>query len=150
MTRGTIQRDKVYVYGTCEKCSADNVLVYECGEQLLCAEHARQYAFANPPLPYCDKCGEQKKVTRDPSHRRNEYLCMQCHDANGGIGAKDSVVDRMLRAVFSGQLKKPEKIKCYAASASTDCDNNVKPRSAWGGKMLCNTHGRVAPKKEKK
>lgn len=147
MTQGTIQREQIYVYDTCAKCNEQNVLVYKCGDQLLCAEHAREYARKNPPLPYCDNCGEQVKVTRDPSHRRNEYLCMKCHEANGGIGAKDTVVSRMLRAVFAPPKKTPEKIKCYAASSQTQCDSNVKPRSAWGGKMLCNTHGRTPPKK---
>ena len=93
MTRGTIQRDQVYVYGTCEQCQEANALVYECGEQLLCAEHSRQYARSHPLKPYCDRCGKQEKVFRDPSHRRNEYLCMSCH-ANDGFLVRDSVTGR--------------------------------------------------------
>jgi hypothetical protein len=93
MTRGTIQRDQVYVYGTCERCQEAQVLVYECGERLLCAEHARQYAHSHPLKPYCDRCGKQEKVFRDPSHRRNEYLCMGCH-ADDGFLIRDSVTGR--------------------------------------------------------
>jgi hypothetical protein len=93
MTRGTIQRDQVYVYGTCERCQETNALVYECGEQLLCAEHSRQYARSHPLKPYCDRCGKQEKVFRDPSHRRNEYLCMGCH-ADDGFLVRDSVTGR--------------------------------------------------------
>jgi hypothetical protein len=93
MTRGTIQRDQVYVYGTCEQCQEANALVYECGEQLLCAEHSRQYARSHPLKPYCDRCGKQEKVFRDPSHRRNEYLCMGCH-ADDGFLIRDSVTGR--------------------------------------------------------
>jgi len=93
MTRGTIQRDQVYVYGTCEQCQETNALVYECGEQLLCAEHSRQYARSHPLKPYCDRCGKQEKVFRDPSHRRNEYLCMGCH-ADDGFLVRDSVTGR--------------------------------------------------------
>ena len=93
MTRGTIQRDKVYVYGTCEQCQEANALVYECGEQLLCAEHSRQYARSHPLKPYCDRCMKQDKVFRDPSHRRNEYLCMSCH-ADDGFLIRDSVTGR--------------------------------------------------------
>lgn len=93
MTRGTIQRDQVYVYGTCERCQEANALVYECGEQLLCAEHSRQYARSHPLKPYCDRCMKQDKVFRDPSHRRNEYLCMSCH-ANDGFLIRDSVTGR--------------------------------------------------------
>jgi hypothetical protein len=93
MTRGTIQKDQVYVYGTCERCQETNALVYECGEQLLCAEHSRQYAHSHPLKPYCDRCGKQEKVFRDPSHRRNEYLCMGCH-ADDGFLIRDSVTGR--------------------------------------------------------
>ena len=93
MTRGTIQRDQVYVYGTCEQCQEANALVYECAEQLLCAEHSRQYARSHPLKPYCDRCGKQEKVFRDPSHRRNEYLCMSCH-ADDGFLVRDSVTGR--------------------------------------------------------
>jgi len=93
MTRGTIQKDQVYVYGTCEQCQETNALVYECGEQLLCAEHSRQYARSHPLKPYCDRCGKQEKVFRDPSHRRNEYLCMGCH-ADDGFLVRDSVTGR--------------------------------------------------------
>jgi hypothetical protein len=42
-----------------------------------------------------------------------------------------------------------EKVRCYAAGYGSDCDNNVKPRSAWGGKMMCNKHGKTPPKPEK-
>jgi len=93
MTRGTIQKDQVYVYGTCERCQETNALVYECGEQLLCAEHSRQYAHSHPLKPYCDRCMKQDKVFRDPSHRRNEYLCMSCH-ADDGFLIRDSVTGR--------------------------------------------------------
>jgi hypothetical protein len=93
MTRGTIQKDQVYVYGTCERCQETNALVYECGEQLLCAEHSRQYARSHPLKPYCDRCMKQDKVFRDPSHRRNEYLCMSCH-ADDGFLIRDSVTGR--------------------------------------------------------
>ncbi len=93
MTRGTIQKDQVYVYGTCERCQETNALVYECGEQLLCAEHSRQYAHSHPLKPYCDRCGKQEKVFRDPSHRRNEYLCMSCHSDDGFL-IRDSVTGR--------------------------------------------------------
>jgi hypothetical protein len=93
MTRGTIQKDQVYVYGTCERCQETNALVYECGEQLLCAEHSRQYAHSHPLKPYCDRCGKQEKVFRDPSHRRNEYFCMSCH-ADDGFLIRDSVTGR--------------------------------------------------------
>lgn len=99
MTRGTIQREQVYVYDTCQQCQETNVLVYECGEQLLCAEHSRAYARSHPLKPYCDRCGKQEKVFRDPSHRRNEYLCMSCH-ADDGFLIRDSVTGRAVLEVL--------------------------------------------------
>jgi hypothetical protein len=103
---GTIQRDNVYVYGTCQRCQEQNVLVYECGEQLLCAEDTRAYGRSHPLKPYCDRCGKQEKVFRDPSHRRNEYLCMGCH-ADDGFLIRDSVSGRAVKAVL--ELPKEEK-----------------------------------------
>jgi hypothetical protein len=104
MTRGTIQREQVYVYDTCQQCNEQNVLVYECGEQLLCAEHSRQYARSHPLPQYCDRCGKEDKVVRDPGHRRNEYLCMSCH-ADDGFLIHDSVTGRAVKEA----LKLPEK-----------------------------------------
>ena len=96
MTQGTNQREQVYIYGTCSLCSDTNVLVYKCEEQLLCADHARDYARKHPLLPYCDRCGKQDKIVRDPSHRRNEYLCFSCHQ-NDGFLITDSVTARAVR-----------------------------------------------------
>lgn len=97
MSRGTIQADKVYVRGTCEVCNADDVLVYDEGDKLRCAEHARQWIRSNPRKQTCDKCGSDFGVVRDPSHRRNEYLCLPCHQENGLL-VKDSVTMRAIRA----------------------------------------------------
>lgn len=145
MTRGTVQRDQVYVYGTCEQCQEANVLVYEREDKLLCAEHTRAHIHRNPALPYCDRCGKQDNVVRDPSHRRNEYLCFACH-INDGFIIRDSVTGRAVRQVHTPYVRpNVQKVKCYADVP--DCDDNVKPRGAWGGKMLCNKHGRTPPKK---
>ena len=111
MTRGTVQREQIYVYDTCSSCGAPNAL-------------------------------------RDPAHRRNEYLCWSCHKDNGFV-INNSVVKRAIAAINNAILVK-DRVRCYAAGYGTDCDLNVKPRSAWGGKMLCNKHGKVPPKPEKK
>lgn len=148
MTQGTVQRDNVYVYGTCQKCQEPNVLVYECDGKLLCAEDSRQYIRKQPHVPFCDMCGKQDRVVRDPSHRRNEYLCMDCHIKTGFM-IVDSVTNRVVRSAFTSTYERPEKpkMKCYVDNA--DCDNNIKPRGAWDGKSLCNVHGRTAPDKKK-
>ena len=94
--RGTIQREKIYVYGTCEQCGEADVLVYECGDKLYCAEHTRQYAREFPRPQLCDKCGSDNIVFRDPSHRRNEYLCWDCH-VEVGTTIRDTVTARAAR-----------------------------------------------------
>ena len=93
MTQGTIQKDKLYVYGTCVTCSEENVLVYSAADNLICAYCYRDWARNQPHVPFCDKCGKQDRVVRDPSHRRNEYLCMSCH-ADDGFLIRDSVTGR--------------------------------------------------------
>lgn len=144
--RGTIQRDKVYVYAACELCSVGTeVLVYDRGGQLLCAEHTRAYAVANPPAPICDRCQREAAIVRDPTHRRNEYLCLQCHKSDG-FTINSSVTGKAVRTMLSPMKTIiAEKTKCEAAGYGSDCDQNVKPRGPWGGKMLCNTHGKIPP-----
>ena len=148
MTRGTIQRDQIYVYAQCEHsgCDEQNALVYECGDSLLCAWHMREYARANPVKQSCDRCGSQKNVVRDPSHRRNEYLCFSCHEETGFF-AKDSVTSRAIRSAVRSIINpNMPALECYAKGHGTECEGTLKPRSAWGGKILCNKHGRVTPK----
>ena len=91
---GTNQREQVYVYGTCLVCAESNVLVYELDDNLLCAEHYRDRTRHIKRVTPCDKCGGDNAV-RDPSHRRNEYLCWSCHEANGFV-INNSVIKRAI------------------------------------------------------
>jgi hypothetical protein len=101
MTRGTVQRDKVYVYGSCEVCADEsNVLVYERDEKLLCAEHTTIWSRKNPIKQLCDICDSDAGVFRDPSHRRNEYLCFSCHVKNGFV-PRDTVTLNAIKNVLS-------------------------------------------------
>lgn len=102
MTRGTIQREKIYVYDTCQECGEENALVYEAGDKLMCANDYRKYAVANPPKPICDRCGKEGNVLRDPSHRRDEYFCMPCH-METGFAPSNSVVYRTLMEMLKGE-----------------------------------------------
>jgi hypothetical protein len=146
MTRGTIQREQVYVYDTCSSCGDTNVLVYEIDDKLVCASDYREITFTRKKIQHCDRCGAENAV-RDPAHRRNEYLCWTCHQTDG-FAINNSVVKRAIATINNSILTK--RVKCDAAGYGTDCDFNVKPRSAWGGKLLCNRHGKTPPKKEKK
>lgn len=146
MTRGTIQREQIYVYDTCSSCGDTNVLVYEIDDKLVCASDYREITFTRKKIQHCDRCGAENAV-RDPAHRRNEYLCWTCHQTDG-FAINNSVVKRAIATINNSILTK--RVKCDAAGYGTDCDFNVKPRSAWGGKLLCNRHGKTPPKKEKK
>jgi hypothetical protein len=146
MTHGTVQREQIYVYDTCTLCGDTNVLVYELDDKLICANDYRNIVVTRKHVQPCDKCGSPNAV-RDPAHRRNEYLCWSCHQVDG-FAINNSVVKRAIASINNSILAK--RAKCDAAGYGTDCDFNVKPRSAWGGKMLCNRHGKVPPKKEKK
>ena len=145
MTQGTVQREQKYVYDTCSSCGDTNVLVYELDDKLVCASDYRNIVYLRKVVQPCDKCGAPNAV-RDPGHRRNEYLCWRCHE--GSFIMRDSVVKRAIAAINNAVLVK-EKAVCYAAGYGTECDTNVKPRSAWGGKLLCNRHGKIPPNKEK-
>lgn len=147
MTSGTVQRDQIYVYGTCSLCSDVNVLVYEINDALLCADDYRRIVRQKKQTQHCDNCGAENAV-RDPAHRRNEYLCWSCHQTNGFV-INNSVIKRAIAAINNSILVK-EKARCYAAGYGTECDTNIKPRGAWGGKLLCNRHGKTPPKPEKK
>lgn len=107
MSRGTIQADKIYVRGTCEICNEADVLIYDEGGKLRCAEDTRKWIRANPRKQTCDKCGSDFGVVRDPSHRRNEYLCLVCHLENG-LQIKDSVTMRAMRAASQPNLPNKE------------------------------------------
>jgi hypothetical protein len=146
MTQGTSQREHIYVYDTCSVCQESNVLVYELNDSLLCAEHYRDKTRLIKRATPCDKCGADNAV-RDPSHRRNEYLCWSCHQENGFV-VNDSVIKRAIVSLVNN-FTRGTKIKCDAAGYGSDCDNNVKPRGPWGGRALCDTHGKTPPKPQK-
>jgi hypothetical protein len=143
MTQGTNQREQIYIYDACSLCAESNVLVYELDGNLLCAEHYRDRTRTIKRITPCDKCGAGNAV-RDPSHRRNEYLCWSCHQENG-FAVDSSIVKRAIVSLVNN-FTQGTKIKCDAAGYGTDCDNNIKPRGPWNGRSLCDKHGKIPPK----
>lgn len=146
MTKGTNQREQHYVYGTCQQCQENEVLVYEIDDKLVCAEHYRNLTRNYKYVQTCDKCDGTPAV-RDPNHRRNEYLCWSCHEEHGFV-INNTVIKRAIISLAQN-FTRGTKTKCAAAGYGTDCDNNVKPRGPWGGKSLCDKHGKTPPKKQK-
>jgi len=141
---GTNQREKIYVYGVCSSCTEPDVLLYELDGNLLCAGDYRDASRKIKFFTACDQCGSTPSF-RDPSHRRNEYLCAACHSKND-FGTNNTVVKRTLAEIFK-QLP-GSKVRCFGESVDSPCDENIKPRGSWGGKSLCNNHGRTPPKPE--
>jgi hypothetical protein len=136
---GTVQRLAQYVRGDCPldpPGHAEDVLVYEAGGVLMCADHKRAHARANPTPQECDSCGATGNVWRDPVHRRNEYLCIKCHDPESLFQNRWADKARESKA-----LGVRGKAVCDAAGYGTDCKGEVKPRGgAFKGRLLCNKH----------
>jgi hypothetical protein len=148
MTQGTNQREQQYVSGLCPICGETDVLLYAHNGILVCAYDYRTLVRNVKWTQACDKCGAPKAV-RDPAHRRNEYLCISCHNENGILEVKTTVFKRALVALTNALPNTQPKVQCYLHNYGTECDDNIKPRGAWGGKSLCSTHGKTPPKPEK-
>jgi hypothetical protein len=128
-------------------CAEKDVLVYEINDILYCAEHYRDVTRQYKRIQACDFCGNTPAV-RDPNHRRNEYLCWKCHEETG-FTVNNTVIKRAIVSMVERYIHRGPRVKCDAAGYGSGCDDNVKPRGAWGGKSLCDTHGKKPPKPNK-
>ncbi len=148
MTKGTDQKESIYIYDTCMRCEKQGALVYELdADRLLCADCYRRETRRIKRVQPCDNCGATPAV-RDPNHRRNEYLCGSCHRDSGFV-VNNSVIKRALVSLTATAKKLGKRDLCDAAGYGSDCDDNVKPRGPWGGRSLCDKHGKIPPKKTK-
>lgn len=72
--------------GPCEECGSSNlqrIYTSPITGLRLCASCYRLAAKAAPSIQtLCDKCGKGPAF-RNPGHRRNEYLCRECHAETG-------------------------------------------------------------------
>jgi hypothetical protein len=128
-------------------CAEKDVLIYEINDILYCAEHYRDVTRQYKRIQACDFCGNTPAV-RDPNHRRNEYLCWKCHEETG-FTVNNTVIKRAIVSMVERYIHRGPRVKCDAAGYGSQCDDNVKPRGAWGGKSLCDTHGKKPPKPNK-
>lgn len=139
MKQGTVSREGVYVRGTCEEAPeghAVDVLVYliEPIDALVCADHARLWAKANPRKETCDGCGHEG-AWRDPLTRRNEFFCAVCHANNGTVFQNRWA----LKARESEGLGMRAKPACSLAGYGTECKGEVKWRGSLNA-LACNKH----------
>lgn len=131
---GTDSRVMRWVKGTCQACGDDDVLVYVCAGRLVCAVDYRTYAAAHPTSQACDSCGSTGNVWRDPLHRRNEYLCIKCHDPEALF--QNRWADKVRE---SKPINESRRAVCAARGRGTECKGETKWRGSF--KMeLCNKH----------
>jgi len=134
--RGTDGRVGRYIRDDCERegCTEKDVLVYDAGEQVVCAHHRRVWAKDHPRVEECDECGATP-AWRDPVTRRNEFFCAQCHARHGTV-----FQNRWAPSVRNSEgLGVREKVECAAADRGTECKGEKK----WRGEfkmILCNKH----------
>jgi hypothetical protein len=123
----------VWVRGTCTACGEDDALLYEAGEDLVCAADYRVYAPTHPVPQACDTCGATGNVWRDPLTRKNEYLCIKCHDPAALF--QNRWANKVRESTRLGQR---ERITCGAAGI-TECKGEIKWRGGYN-MLLCNKH----------
>lgn len=136
--KGTVHRIGQVVRGACASCSRDdNPLLYDTLDDptLLCSDCSakRGKAHAKEPKQPCDSCGATGNVWRDPIHRRNEYLCINCHDPEALFQ------NRWANKVRESKPLRNSGIVCAAKGYGTDCKGELKWRTA-AGMILCNFH----------
>jgi hypothetical protein len=83
--QGTDSRVGRWVRDTCGSCRAEDVLVYEAGDVLMCAHCYRGWSKTQEHPQPCDECGSTGTVWRNPVTRKNEYLCAKCHAVRGQV-----------------------------------------------------------------
>jgi hypothetical protein len=136
--KGTSFAEDRIVKGDCEspECGETDVLLYAypSDDLLLCPGCARKRALANPTKQPCDNCGSTGNVWRDPVHRRNEYLCIKCHDP------ESLFQNRWANKVRESKpLGMRARVTCALADRGTECKGEIKWRSALS-MSVCNKH----------
>lgn len=124
-----------WVRGTCQACGEKDALLYACADRLVCAGDYRAYAAAHPTEQACDSCGSTGNVWRDPLTRKNEYLCIKCHDPSALF--QNRWANKVRESTRLGQR---EKVVCEFAGYGTECKGEIKPRGQFKGRLSCNKH----------
>jgi hypothetical protein len=122
--------------GECTTCGAEDELLGQ--DDPRCASCRRKTANRHQAEMYypCDRCGASSAI-RDPAHRRDEYLCLDCHKREGYEPGERAMVFKA-QARVGATHSMARRITCIAAGKGTDCKGEVKQRSDKG--LLCNFH----------
>lgn len=138
--RGTCSRVDRYVRGDCG-CGERGTLVYDHPDDtgdmpLVCAGCYRRAVAGRKHEEACDRCGATG-AWRDPITGKNDFYCAQCHAKAGRVfqnrwAGAEARMGRVLGV--------HDKAVCFAADKGTECKGEIKPRSAFGGQLICNKH----------
>lgn len=117
-------------------CPEEDCILHEAEDGVLvCADHYRRQSNRDKPYP-CDTCGEGPAF-RDPMHRRDEMLCMRCHNKDGYVPGERAMVTK-LASRQGVEHPMARRVKCIAAGHGTDCGGEIKQRGKLG--TICNKH----------
>lgn len=123
------------VRGECGDCHAPDALLYDTPPPavgLVCATCNRKYP--RDTRQPCDRCGHRGNVWRDPIPRKNEYLCLRCHDPEALF--QNRWANKVRQSEPLGQR---ERVRCELRGYGTDCKGEVR----WDTKLrlhACNFH----------
>jgi hypothetical protein len=84
----------------------------------------------------CDKCGHEGAI-RDPAHRRDEYLCLDCQREAGYEPSERAMVFKTAARVGVTHSM-ARRATCILRDRGTPCGGEIKQRSDKG--MICNRH----------
>lgn len=133
------------VEGTCAWCLAQGPLHISeptnPDSDLVCTNCCRDYNHSIKRYTPCDNDPSHGAAWRDPKTRRNEYLCGNCHAAQGRVVQNRWARVEDLAPRVSLPLGLRDRAECEArnVAGTKDCRGEVKPRGA-GGALLCNAH----------
>lgn len=102
-----------------------------------CATHHGRLRPRKIEYP-CDNCGSGPAF-RDPMHRRDEYLCADCHRKHDSYEPSERAMITKTQVRVGVTHSKGLKPLCVARGV-TECKGQVKPRGALKGAVVCDRH----------
>lgn len=120
-------------------CITDLQIVYPGADEIeRCAHHHTRTLRRRMEDGYpCDHCGNGPAF-RDPEHRRDEYLCPDCHKKYDAYEPGERAMVNQTRVRMGVVHSQGQKAVCIAAGHGTDCHGQIKQRGKVG--VLCDFH----------
>lgn len=121
--------------GTCA-CGEENAILHEREEGPPCCAECYRRGAVRDREQACDSCG-LGPAFRDPSHRRDEFKCLECH-AKDGYTLDDAGMLRKLMGMPGRKHAQGRVEPCIAKGGVTECKGQTKPRGRLG--VMCDRH----------